>query len=221
MARAALRGSLTRGRLQSWRQLALVRPRRGYPIGGSDVTFGGRFLFHGCRLQPENPSWSPARLLRGRAVTSCDVFVRSPCPNAPRRAGPRLSHVCDRSPRALLRGVPRKGSNARVAASSQAPRLADGARPCRSTEVRFGRSAALERGRRFAARSGRTGSGGSPSVDEGGGGDGARPSSAPTRRVVVALRPRALPTRPKAPSGGRGLRSLGVGSEGRVPELVH
>jgi hypothetical protein len=170
-------------------EAASVDTTRGVlPDRGSHATFGSRFLFHGCRLRQEKPSWSPARLFRGRAVTSCHVFVRPPCANAPRRAGPRLPDVCDRSPRALLRGVPRKGSINRLAASSQAPRLADRARPRRSTEVRCGRSAALERGRRFAARSGSTGSGGSPSIDEGGGGDDARPSSAPTRRVVVELR---------------------------------
>ena len=185
--------------------------RAGYPIECSGVTFGSRFLFHGCGLRSAEPSWSSTRLLRGGSVTSCRVFVRSPCANAPRRAGPRLPDVCDRSPRALLRGVPRKGSNTRLAASSQAPRLVDRARPRRSTEVRCGRSAALERGRRFAARSGRTGSGGSPSVDEGGGGDDARPSSAPTRRAVIELRADPhRPTQPKAPSGGRGLRSLGL-----------
>ncbi len=169
------------------------------------MTSGSRFLFHGCGLRSAEPSWSSTRLLRGGSVTSCRVFVRSPCANAPRRAGPRLPDVCDRSPRALLRGVPRKGSNARLAASSQAPRLVDRARPRRSTEVRRGRSAALERGRRFAARSGCTGSGGSPSADEGGGGDDARPSSTPTTRVVVELRARSRTVphsrRPRAAAG--------------------
>ena len=244
--------------------LPFRRTAVSYPIECSGLTSGSRFLFHGCGPGSEEPSWSPARLLRGGAVTSCHVFVRPPRPNAPRRAGPRLPDVCDRSPRALLRGVPRKGSNARLAASPQAPRLVDRARPRRSTEVRCGRSTALERGRRFAARSGRTGSGGSPSVDEGGGGDDAQPSSAPARRVVVELRAdqdaqrvrqyavlltaglqmtqsRCVSTRrPTRTSGETALRARsravphsrrpraaagafvlwGVGSEGRVPELV-
>jgi hypothetical protein len=152
-------GETTPPRSAQWR--SVNRPRGLASFSEADSSW----CEHRSRFR-NHPRPSTCVLGRGARPRS-RIFLCASGANEARCPRPRLPHVRDRRARALLRGVPRKGSDHRVAAQTEAPsRAPDGARSCRAAPIGCAWWDELERGGRFPSHYGCSRRGGSTPVDE-------------------------------------------------------